>query len=107
MATYKDIKILMLSATVVDKQKYFILTGFVLGLYDSISKRRYWIKKLPYKSNPMEGIHKKIYPEYACRMKISEVKNNFPDSIIVAESRQMDNVVEIQVAWDKIKQATD
>lgn len=41
LATYKDIKILMLSATVVDKQKYFILTGFVLGLYDSISKGRY------------------------------------------------------------------
>lgn len=107
LATYKDIKILMLSATVVDKQKYFILTGFVLGLYDSISKGRYWIKKLPYKSNPMEGIHKKIYPEYACRMKISHVKNNFPDSMIVAESRQMDNDVEIQAAWDEIKQATD
>lgn len=107
LATINDAKILLLSATVVDKLNYFILIGYVLGLYDSISKGKHWIKKLPYKINPMEGIHKKIYPEYASRMKISQVKNNFPDCTVIAESRQMDNAVEIQIAWNEIKQATD
>jgi hypothetical protein len=55
----------------------------------------------------MEGVHKKIYPDYASRMKISQVKNDFPDCKIIAESRPMDNVVQIQAAWDEIKQATD
>ena len=107
LATNNNIKILCLSATVVDKPKYFILTGFILGLYDNIRKGRTWIKKLPYKSNQMEGVHKKIYPEYASRMKISTIKNDFPDCKIIAESRPMDNAVQIQIAWDEIKQATE
>ena len=107
LSANKNIKILLLSATVVDKPKYFILTGFILGLYDNIRKGRTWIKNLPYKSNQMEVVHKKIYPEYASRMKISNIKNNFPDCKVIAESRPMDNAVEIQVAWDEIKQATE
>ena len=119
LSSHKHIKILLLSATVVDKQKYFILTGFILGLYDNVRKGRTWIKKLSYKSNQtdgltknsnlamLEGIHKKIYPDYASRMKISNVKNDFPECKIIAESRPMDNVVEIQAAWDEIKQATE
>lgn len=120
LSIHKQIKILLLSATVVDKPKYFILTGFILGLYDNIKKGRTWIKKLPNKSNKMDnvskekdsnhvmlGVHKKIYPEYASRMKVSQVKNNFPDCKIIAESRPMDNAVQIQAAWDEIKQATD
>lgn len=107
LSIHKQIKILLLSATVVDKPKYFILTGFILGLYDNVRKGRNWIKKLHYKSNQMEGVHKKIYPEYASRMKVSQVKNNFPDCKIIAESRPMDNAVQIQAAWDEIKQATE
>jgi len=107
LATNKNIKILILSATVVDKPKYFILAGYILGLYDDIKKGRYWIKKLPYKINQMEGVHKKIYPEYASRMKISQTKNDFPECKIIAESRPMDNSVEIQAAWNEIKQATE
>lgn len=107
LSIHKQIKILLLSATVVDKPKYFILTGFILGLYDNVRKGRNWIKKLPYKSHQMDGVHKKIYPEYASRMKVSQVKNNFPDCKIIAESRPMDNAVEIQAAWDEIKQATE
>lgn len=107
LSIHKQIKILLLSATVVDKPKYFILAGFILGLYDNVRKGRTWIKKLPNGSNQMIGVHKKIYPEYASRMKVSQVKNNFPDCKIIAESRHMDNAVQIQAAWDEIKQATE
>ena len=81
LALISKIKILLLLATVIDKPKYFILTGFILGLYDNVRKGRNWIKKIPYKSHVMdslsknsnlamlEGVHKKIYPYYASRMK--------------------------------------
>jgi len=106
----KSAKILLLSATVVDKPKLFVLTGFVLGLYEDIAKGKIAMKKLDINSpNPMLPIHKKIYPEYASRMKIKsqEIKNNFPECKIEAESHQMDNSVEIQAAYNAIKEATD
>lgn len=108
LASISNVKILILSATVVDKPKYFVLIGYVLGLYDSVRKGRYWIKKVSSNfSHPMKGVHIKIYPEYASRMKVSKVKNEFPKCKIIAESRKMDNAVQIQEAWDEIKQATD
>ena len=107
LASIKNIKILILSATVVDKPKYFILTGYILGLYNSIKNGKSWIKKLPYKTNQMEGVHKHIYPEYASRMKITNLKNDFPECSIIAESRLMDNAVDIQAAYDDIREAVE
>jgi superfamily II DNA or RNA helicase len=110
LAKIKSVKVLLLSATVVDKPKLFILTGFVLGLFEDIAKGRNFIKKLDVNTaNPMLPIHKKIYPEYASRMKIKseEIKNNFPECKIEAEPHQMDNAVEIQAAYNDIKEATE
>ncbi len=103
-------KILLLSATVVDKPKLFVLTGYVLGLYKSISEGRVSMKKIDSNSsNPMLSVHKKIYPEYASRMKIKsdEIKNEFPECKIEAESHEMDNAVQIQEAYNEIKEATE
>ena len=102
------IKILILSATVVDKPKYFILTGYILGLYDKYNQGRHWIKTAGKNfNNPMQGVHKKIYPEYASRMKISNTKNIFPDNCVIAESLEMDNAVEIQTQYEIIKQVVE
>lgn len=108
LAKIKSIKILLLSATVVDKPKLFVLTGFVLGLFDDIMKGRTFIKKIDM-NNPMLHIHKKIYPEYASRMKIKsdEIKNDFPECKIEASVHEMDNAVEIQAAYTAIKEATE
>ncbi len=110
LAKVKSAKILLLSATVVDKPKLFVLTGFVLGLFEDINKGRISMKKLDVNAaNPMLPIHKKLYPEYASRMKIKsdEIKDNFPECKIEAEAHEMDNAVEIQAAYNDIKEATE
>ncbi len=110
LAKVKLAKILLLSATVVDKPKLFVLTGFVLGLYEDIMKGKNAMKKIDTNvSNPMASIHKKIYPEYASRMRIKneEIKNEFPECKIEAESLVMDNAVEIQAAYNELKEATE
>jgi superfamily II DNA or RNA helicase len=108
LAKLKQQKILLLSATVVDKPKYFILTGFVLGLYSKYEEGRHWIKKVGINyENPMQGVNKKIFPEYASRMKINQIKNVFPDNHITAECVEMDNAVEIQKQYEIIKQVAE
>jgi superfamily II DNA or RNA helicase len=54
----------------------------------------------------MEGVHKKI-SEYSSRMKISKLKDVFPDNNVSAETIEMDNAVEIQAQYEIIKQATE
>jgi hypothetical protein len=110
LSNIKSARILLLSATVVDKPKLFTLTGVVLGYFEDISKGRTAMKKLDTNaSNPMLSIYKKLYPEYASRMKIKseEIKNDFPECKIEAESHVMDNAVEIQHAYNAIKEATE
>ncbi len=110
LSKIKSARILLLSATVVDKPKLFVLTGVVLGYFEDIQKGRNSMKKLDTNAtNPMLPIHKKLYPEYASRMKIKseEIKNNFPECKIEAESHVMDNAVEIQAAYNAIKEATE
>ncbi len=110
LSKIKSARILLLSATVVDKPKLFTLTGVVLGYFEDVSKGRIAMKKLdPNSPNPMLPIHKKLYPEYASRMKIKseEIKNDFPECKIEAESHVMDNAVEIQAAYNAIKEATE
>jgi superfamily II DNA or RNA helicase len=108
LAELRHVKIILLSATVVDKPKYFVLTGYVLGLYEKYNQGRHWIKTVGKNfDNPMQGVHKKIYPEYASRMKISNLKNVFPDNYITAECLEMDNAIEIQAQYEIIKQVVE
>ena len=70
----KKVNILLLSATVVDKPKYFILVGYVLGLFDKILLGKRWLKNISINYlNEMEGINKIIYPNHASRMKLKDI----------------------------------
>jgi superfamily II DNA or RNA helicase len=105
LSSISKVKILILSATVVDKPKYFILIGYVLGLYKEYKEGRHWIKTVGKDfDNPMSGVHKKIYPEYASRMKITNLKDVFPSNTINAETFEMDNAIEIQAQYEIINQ---
>jgi len=107
LSELKHIKILMLSATVVDKPKYFILTGYILGLYEKYSEGRHWIKKAGKNfDNPMQGVNKKIV-EYSSRMKITKLNDVFPDCLIEAEALEMDNAIEIQAQYEIIRQVAE
>jgi superfamily II DNA or RNA helicase len=101
-------KILILSATMSDKPKYFMLVGYILKLYEQYSHGKYWIKKVGEGyDNLMQGVHKKIYPEYASRMKISNIKNIFKENSVKAECIEMDNAILIQKQYELIKQITE
>lgn len=107
LAELKHIKILILSATVVDKPKYFILMGYVLGLYEKYNQGRHWLKNAGKNyENPMQGVNKKI-TEYTSRMKISNLGDVFPDNYVTAECLEMDNAVEIQAQYEVIKEAAE
>lgn len=107
LAELRHIKILMLSATVVDKPKYFILTGYILGLYEKYNQGRQWIKNAGKNyDNPMQGVNKKI-TEYTSRMKISNLGDVFPDNYVEAECLKMDNAIEIQAQYEIINQAAE
>jgi hypothetical protein len=107
LAEMRHIKILMLSATAVDKPKYFILTGYILGLYEKYNSGKQWIKNVGKNySNVMQGVNKKI-SEYSSRMKITNLGEVFPVNSVEAECLEMDNAAEIQAQYEIIKQAAD
>jgi hypothetical protein len=100
------VKIALLSATVVDKPEYFKLPGCVLGFYKDIGSGKHWLQKVSKGfDNPMEAVHKLIYPDYASRMRIVDLENEFPDNHIVAEKMDMANSAEIEAQYAIIQEA--
>lgn len=98
-------KILMMSATVCDKPENFAITGYVLNLYEDPKKIEIWIKEVGNGfDNPMSGVHDIIFPEYASRMRIRDLKGMFPDNQIVANCYDMETAEEIQKKYKVIEQ---
>jgi superfamily II DNA or RNA helicase len=107
-ASHHDIKILMLSATACDKPENFATAGYVLNLYDSLSKGIEWINKVGSGYfNIMEGVHHALFTEYASRMKIADLGDLFPVNIIKAKCYDMDCSKELQEQYDLIKEAIE
>ncbi len=98
------VKILLLSATIIDKPLFFIPFGCVLGLYKSIQEGIEWMSKTVNKksSNPLLPIHKILFNEYASRMRIDDTIGVFKDNKIMFEGIQMENYYEIEEKYDKI-----
>ncbi len=100
------VKIALLSATVVDKPEFFKLPGCVLGFYKDIGSGKHWLQKVSKGfANPMEAVHKLIYPDYASRMRIVDLENQFPDNHIIAENMDMENSAEIEAQYAIIQEA--
>jgi superfamily II DNA or RNA helicase len=106
LSKYK-VKILLLSATIIDKPLFFIPFGIVLGLYKTVQEGMDWMgkalstqtKKL---ANPMIPIHNILFNEYASRMRIDDTIGVFKDNKIIFEGIQMKNYWEIEQRYDKI-----
>ena len=105
LATY-PVKILLLSATIIDKPLFFIPFGLVLGLYKTIADGIDWMSKTLNKkaSNPLLPIHNILFNDYASRMRIDETVNVFKDNKILFEGIQMENYYKIEEKYDKINQ---
>ncbi len=103
LATY-PVKILMLSATIIDKPLFFIPFGLVLGLYKTIPDGIDWMGRTLNKkaSNPLLPIHNILFNEYASRMRIDDTINIFKDNKIIFEGIQMENYYKIEEKYDKI-----
>lgn len=97
---------LLLSATICDKPEYFKVFGYVLGLYNEPKKYKLWVENKGVNfDNPMIGVNKFIFPEYASRMSIKKLGNLFPINQVVAKCYDMDCQKEIQEMYDIIKDA--
>ena len=102
-----SVKILLLSATIIDKPLYFIPFGIVLGLYKNVQQGMDWMGKTissqtKKSSNPMLPIHKILFNEYASRMRIEDAIGVFKNNKIVFEGIEMKNYWEIEKKYDKI-----
>jgi superfamily II DNA or RNA helicase len=98
------VKILLLSATIIDKPLFFIPFGIVLGFYKTIPDGIEWMGRTINKkaSNPLLPIHKLLFNEYASRMRIDDTVGIFKDNKILFEGIQMENYYEIEQKYDKI-----
>lgn len=100
------VKILLLSATIIDKPLYFIPFGMVLGLYKTAQEGMDWMSRIintkSKSSNPMLPMHKILFPQYASRMRIDDTVGVFKDNKIIFEGIEMKNYWEIEQKYDKI-----
>jgi superfamily II DNA or RNA helicase len=96
-------KILLLSATAVDKISNFYVIGYVLKLYLDYEESLIWMNKISYnKSNPLLNIHNAIFPKYASRMSIDHIQDIFKNNQIEMEGIQMPNYFEIEEQYDSM-----
>lgn len=101
-------KILLLSATVADTKDNFVITGYTLGLYATIRQAKRWIMSVGHEfENPMQGVHNEMYPEYASRMRIRDLKGEFPDNQVIADCYDMECAEEIQKMYKIIEEAEE
>lgn len=106
-----NVKILLLSATIIDKPLFFIPFGIVLGLYKTNQEGMDWMSKIlsngksnvkTKSSNPMLPLHNVLFPEYASRMRIDDTVGIFKENKIIFEGIEMKNYWEIEKKYDKI-----
>lgn len=100
-------KILMLSATVVEKPIEFAIFAYVLGFSNNLRVLMDWIKKL---SAPAKTLHTLLYDKdnpTAARLSIEELGDKFPETQIIAETYTMKKSGEISEIYKKISEKVD
>ena len=103
-STNVDCKKLLLSATLSDSVENFGIFGYMINLYNNITKVNKWVNSLE-SINVLSEIHRKIYPFNGARMKISELGECFPKNQISVETYEMDNSSYIQKEYVEIDKA--
>jgi len=102
-----DTKILMLSATISDKPSNFGIAGFVLRLYSNMRHARNWIRNAEREAGgtlTMSGVHRRIYPIHASRMRIKDLGDLFPKNHVLAECFDMETAKEIEEQYKLIEE---
>jgi superfamily II DNA or RNA helicase len=73
-----------------------LMTNTSLQAIGSFEKHRY--------NNPMAGVHAKIFPEYAARMKIADLGDAFPENQVLAQCYDMATASEIEQQYKLIEE---
>ena len=85
-------KVLMLSATIVDKPDNFAVFGYLLGLSSSLSNMRRFIASYSNEASLSAKLHNLIFPVHGGRIRIKDLGNKFPDNKIIPECFYMETV---------------
>ena len=104
----KDLKCLILSATIADKVKYFAPVAYLLGWINDYGESfPKWIKKKSIDLGFPIGktIHHMLFPFYGSRIRISELGDLFPHNQILPECYDMENAGEIENQYMIIQKA--
>ena len=84
-------KSILLSATLADSNKSFLIYGYLLNFYKKLNQGRSWLNSF-IKSN--KSFNSMIYPKYGSRLIISDLKEKFPQNHITSNSYNLDPVIE-------------
>lgn len=95
-------KILLISATIIDKDIYskILVNVFRLNEYEYSPKRG-----LLSNSQLMSKLHTILFPEYGNRMRYDDVKDKFKSNLVFIDVEEMINATEIQKNYIYLKQA--
>jgi len=97
-------KILLLSATIMEKPQEFAMYAYVLGFSDNIQVLSEWIRKL---TTPAKTIHELLFDDAspkASRLSIAELGDKFPETQILAETYTMKKSDEIKKEYEKMQE---
>lgn len=95
-------KLLILSATLIDKIENFKVFGYILRCYKNIKYANNWIK-----NTNLKDIHKQLYPNKGSRMNIHKLGSLFPKNQISANCYNIKCPQKIQKNYEKIKNIID
>lgn len=108
LAEHSSQYVMIISATICDKPETFRNYGLLMGFYRTLKESKYWISKVGTNfHNPMLGVRKFLFPEYASRMSIKELGDLFPSNQIIAKAYDMKEAPEIEKMYQLIKEAEE
>lgn len=102
-------KVLMLSATIVDKPDNFAVFGYLLGLSSSLSNMRRFIASYTSEAALSAKLHSLIFPLHGGRLKISALGSSFPKNFIITDTLYVDKDIakEIDNNYKEIKKCLE
>lgn len=118
-APTNNYKILLLSATIIDKLECFRPFGTAFGLYSSTKEYKIWLRKqfvihnshfhrakiFDDRIRTIHIIHNAIFPKFGSRMKISELGDMFPKNQVLARCYHCDDITKVNELYADINQA--
>jgi SNF2 family DNA or RNA helicase len=104
---HSERKIILLSATITDKEKCFRPFGVIFGFYNTVKDYGRWMKKqiMMKRCSESKIIHDVIYTSQGSRIKIKELGDLFPINQVIAKCYYSDDYQKVNQLYDEINKA--